>query len=172
MRVHPVPKKRTVAFRHGPNASFSVVESNPGPQKRLRRLPHVFSKVLELPFRAEADVSVIEGADCFRFVALASGGKFDGGVRAHAIQIHPGVTKVVIRKAGGDLGDDGEVDEELELDRWRFRLPQSTLPAMAKAEYADGELVVTVPKDPGCGGSEAEDGGDSINGDPSRVLAQ
>ncbi|KAG0487296.1 hypothetical protein HPP92_009391 [Vanilla planifolia] len=159
MRVHPVPKKRTVAFRYGPNASFSVVESNPGPQKRLRRLPHVFSKVLELPFRAEAD-------------ALASGGKFDGGVRAHAIQIHPGVTKVVIRKAGGDLGDDGEVDEELELDRWRFRLPQSTLPAMAKAEYADGELVVTVPKDPGCGGSEAEDGGDSIDGDPSRVLAQ
>ncbi|PHT75359.1 hypothetical protein T459_18881 [Capsicum annuum] len=44
---------------------------------------------------------------------------------------------------------------EFELDLWRFRLPPSTLPELATADFADGELVVTVPK-------EEDDDGDAI----------
>ncbi|KAK8971191.1 hypothetical protein KSP40_PGU021714 [Platanthera guangdongensis] len=66
-----------------------------GRQKKLRRLPHIFSKVLELPCHADADVSVAEDAGCFRFVAVVAG--WSRGVCARAIQIYPGVMKVVIR---------------------------------------------------------------------------
>ncbi|KAK2364630.1 heat shock protein [Trifolium repens] len=34
----------------------------------------------------------------------------------------------------------------LELDMWRFRLPDSTLPELASAVFVDGALIVTVPK--------------------------
>ena len=36
--------------------------------------------------------------------------------------------------------------DQLELDMWRFRLPDSTLPELASAVFVDGELIVTVPK--------------------------
>lgn len=36
--------------------------------------------------------------------------------------------------------------DQLELDMWRFRLPQSTRPELASAVCVDGELIVTVPK--------------------------
>lgn len=36
--------------------------------------------------------------------------------------------------------------DQLELDIWRFRLPQSTRPELASAVCIDGELIVTVPK--------------------------
>lgn len=36
--------------------------------------------------------------------------------------------------------------DELDLDVWRFRLPEFTSPELATAIYGDGELVVTVPK--------------------------
>lgn len=117
--------------------------------KKLRRLPHVFSRVLELPFRSDADVSVEEFPDFFRFVAMADDMGED--VRAHTVEIHPGVTKIVVR--GG--GFEGLSLDELELDVWRFRLPESTRPELASAVCVDGELVVTVPK----GGDEADDGG-------------
>ncbi|KAH0464291.1 hypothetical protein IEQ34_007077 [Dendrobium chrysotoxum] len=178
MRVHPAPKKRSITFRYGANASFSAAEAILSRQKKLRRLPHIFSKVLELPFRADAHVSVAEDPDCFRFVASVVAG-FDGGVRAHAIQIYPGVMKVVIREsevAGGDdpvFVDDLEV-EDLELDRWRFRLPPETRPALSTAEYVDGELIVIVPKGPDSDGAEgeAEDGlgGDLIDSDINRLV--
>ncbi|XP_072988851.1 uncharacterized protein [Typha latifolia] len=121
MRIHPIPKK-------------------------LLRLPHVFAKVLELPFGADFEVSVEEYPDGFRFTAAS--GSISGEVGAHAIEICPGVTKVVVGAecAGGEVA--------LQLDRWRFRLPPSTLPAMATAAYVDGELVVIVPK--GAGDEEEE----------------
>ncbi|KAK8957662.1 hypothetical protein KSP39_PZI000502 [Platanthera zijinensis] len=113
-------------------------------QKKLRRLPHVFSKMIELPIGADADVCIEEDQAVFRFFAAAADG-VRSGVRAHAAVVHPGVVKVVILQDGGSSGE-GDFGAELELDRWRFRLPPSTLPALATAEYVDGELVVTVPK--------------------------
>ncbi|KAK8938229.1 hypothetical protein KSP40_PGU021078 [Platanthera guangdongensis] len=171
MRVHPAPKKRSITFRYDANASFSAAVEILGRQKKLRRLPHIFSKVLELPFHADADVSIAEDSDCFRFVAAVAG--WSGGVRARAIQIYPGVMKVVIRDSEVGSGDDaGSGDdlsvEDLELDRWRFRLPPETRPARATAEYSDGELIVTVPKclDPDDIEEDGEEdglGGDLIN---------
>ena len=130
--------------------------------KKLRRLPHIFAKVLELPFAADADVSVEEDAAALRFVAAAVDGFSPAGARAHAVEIHPGVTKVVVRDlapGGGGADDDGAA--AFELDRWRFRLPPCTRPAMATATYAEGELVVTVPK-----GADPDDG----DGDGATVL--
>ncbi|KAJ6796777.1 Uncharacterized protein M6B38_220210 [Iris pallida] len=141
MRVHPVPprKRNIVGFGYADDA---------GNQKKLRRLPHIFSKVLELPLSFDAHVSVSESPAWLRFAAsaddsfllLSSAGV---GVHAHAVEIHPGVMKVVVRGGGGG-GDFDE--EEMELDRWRFRLPDGTRPMLATAECIDGELVVTVPK--------------------------
>uniref|UniRef100_A0A0E0E821 SHSP domain-containing protein n=1 Tax=Oryza meridionalis TaxID=40149 RepID=A0A0E0E821_9ORYZ len=152
MRVHPAPRKRAIAVQRRCGVAAAAAGMAGG--KKLRRLPHIFAKVLELPFAADADVSVEEDAAALRFVAAADGFTPSGGASAHAVEIHPGVTKVVVRdlSAGVD-GDDGAA--AFELDRWRFRLPPCTLPAMATATYADGELVVTVPK-----GAAPDDDGD------------
>ncbi|GFY98802.1 hypothetical protein Acr_13g0002030 [Actinidia rufa] len=60
-------------------------------------------------------------------------------------------------RSGNDVVD-LSVDE-LELDLWRFRLPEATIPEMASAVYSEGELVVTVPKDANFDVSDGEDGG-------------
>ncbi|MQM20499.1 hypothetical protein Taro_053520 [Colocasia esculenta] len=152
MKVHPAPpKKRNITFRYDVGRSLSAAEALLGRQKKLRRLPHIFSKVLELPFAADADVDVQEGADVFQFV-VSAGGVVREGARAQAVEIHPGVTKVVIRDGedGGGGGDNnnniGLLLDDLELDRWRFRLPPCTRPELASAVCADGELIVIVPK--------------------------
>lgn len=153
-RVHPTgPKpKRTLAARDlDGNGNGS---RNPISQKRLRRLPHLFGNILELPFRSDANVSVEELPDFFKFVAVV-GDLGSDCVTAHALEIIPGVIKIVVRD------DDEETEgvelfmDKLEMDAWRFRFPSSTQPEMVAAEYVDGELIVTVPK-----GWELEDGGD------------
>ncbi|CAK7327069.1 unnamed protein product [Dovyalis caffra] len=155
MKVHPLPKKRnniTIQFydqREDPLLSSSGRSQN----KKLRRLPHIFSRVLELPFRSDADVSVEESPDCFRFVAETDNNI--GEVRAHTVEIYPGVTKIVIRPNG--YLELSSLDD-LELDMWRFRLPETTRPELASAVLADGELIVTVPK-----GEEVEEEGSGNN---------
>ncbi|XP_020205464.1 uncharacterized protein LOC109790675 [Cajanus cajan] len=142
MKVHPVPRKRNISIQFGVDGGNPMSEAQALlgiAGKKLRRLPHVFSCVLELPFRSDADVAVEEAADCFRFVAETDG---IGDVRAHTVEIHPGVTKIVVREGGSvELSLD-----QLELDMWRFRLPESTRPELASAVFVDGELIVTVPK--------------------------
>ncbi|KAI4368356.1 hypothetical protein MLD38_016922 [Melastoma candidum] len=136
MKIHPLPttKKRNIAIHHPTPSTGSL-------DKKLRRLPHIFSRVLELPFRSDADVEIEERPKFFRFVAETDG--LASGVIAHLVEIHPGVTKIVVRPRGGvrvwDL-------DRLELDVWRFRLPESTRPELATAVCVDGELIVTVPK--------------------------
>ena len=156
MKVHPMPKKRnnvTISFEMSSrNPSFSPELG----RKKLRRLPHVFSRVLELPFRSDADVAVEESAEFFRFVA---GAEIGSDFRAHTVEIHPGVTKIVVREGvGAELTLD-----ELELDMWRFRLPETTRPELASAVFVDGELIVTVPK--GEAGSDGDGGGGEVWGD-------
>lgn len=157
MKVHPMPKKRNIAIQYDMNLRNPISEAQAllgFNHKKLRRLPHVFSRVLELPFRSDADVSVEESADCFRFVAETDSIGYD--VRAHTVEIHPGVTKIVVRESGSvELTLD-----ELELDMWRFRLPESTRPDLASAVFAEGELIVTVPKDEGIENSEHGGGGE------------
>ncbi|XP_062018944.1 uncharacterized protein LOC133735554 [Rosa rugosa] len=138
-KVHPSQSKRST--------SYNVVSSST--PKKLRRLPHVFAKVLELPFQSSADVSVQENSDSFRFSVPVPAGHqvyHDEVVRANAIEIYPGVTKIVIQKMnGGDFSPEVN-DVGGHFDKWRFRLPPSTRPELANATYAGQELVVTVPK--------------------------
>ncbi|KAJ6816996.1 uncharacterized protein M6B38_413930 [Iris pallida] len=147
MRVHPVPPRKR-------NGTFGYGSGGAGNQKNLRRLPHIFSKVLELPLSFDAHVSVSESPAWLRFAASAGGSFLSPvGVQAHAVEIHPGVMKVVVRVGGGGGAEFDEEEEEMDLDRWRFRLPDGTRPRLATAECVDGELVVTVPK-----GFDGEDG--------------
>ncbi|CAK9151093.1 unnamed protein product [Ilex paraguariensis] len=156
MKIHPAPRKRSITLRYDMASTLAQANSLVCRQKKLRRLPHIFAKVLELPFDADADVLIEETPDSIRFSVTADDVGDD--VRAHTIEIYPGVTKIVIR---GDNVLELSMDE-LELDLWRFRLPASSQPEMASAAYIDGELIVTVPKD---GNLEDEDGGAAGNGD-------
>lgn len=123
-------------------------------QKKLRRLPHVFCRVLELPFNSEVLVAVEENVECFRFVVRCDEALAFQEARAEIIEIAPGVIKVVIREANRRLRF---LMDELELDMWRFRLPSSTLPELSTAIYSDGELVVIVPKNVHTSDTEEEE---------------
>lgn len=154
MKVHPVPRKRNITFQY--DVASLLAQANSCRQKKLRRLPHIFAKVLELPFHRDADVSIEETPQSLRFTAATD--DISGDVRADAVEIYPGVTKVIIRGNGVvDLSG-----TELELDLWRFRLPDSTRPELAYAAYDDGELVVMVPKG---AASEEEEDDDEVDGD-------
>ncbi|KAL0390991.1 UNVERIFIED_CONTAM: hypothetical protein Scaly_0456200 [Sesamum calycinum] len=154
MKVHPLPSQTNIALRY--DLASLLAQANSCRGKKLRRLPHIFAKVLELPFHSDADVSVVETSDCLRFTAATD--DITGEVWADAVEIYPGVTKVVVRGAGVvDLSG-----TDLELDLWRFRLPAIMLPELASATYDDGELVVTVPKGEAevDGGTEEDDMGE------------
>ncbi|KAG6402987.1 hypothetical protein SASPL_135202 [Salvia splendens] len=146
--IHPSPRKLNITLRY--DVASLLAQANACRQKKLLRLPHIFAKVLELPFHSDADVSVDETPASIRFTAATD--DISGDVRADAVAIYPGVTKIVIRGNGVvDLSG-----TEFELDLWRFRLPPSTRPELVSAAYENGDLVVTVPKG-------AEHGGDLGN---------
>lgn len=169
MKIHPatVSGKRSVSMRE----RFGSSSFNSS-KKKLRKLPHVFSKVLELPFRADADVEIEDSPEKIRFIAdvkVENGVNYNDvvGMRAHTIEIHPGVTKVVVRSNNNHnnnnsegVGSSTEVVEllldDLNMDTWRFRLPRSSLPELATASFLDGELIVTVPKAAGAGNNQIE----------------
>lgn len=129
-------RKRNIATQNQLNP---LSDAEAAATKKLRRLPHVFTRILQLPIPADAEVSLHEAPNCFRFVAetpeLAH-------VEAHIVQIHPGMTKVVVRETLSLRFP----FEDLHLDVWRIRLPDSTRPELATAVVVGGELVVTVPK--------------------------
>ncbi|KAK9671939.1 hypothetical protein RND81_12G065300 [Saponaria officinalis] len=112
-----------------------------GSTKKLRRLPHVFGKVLELPFKSDEDVYVEERSECLKFVASANSGVVGGGI--HVVELHPGIVKVVVRKRGSSSQ---MTIDEVEIDVWRFRLPMNACPELATVVYERGQMVVTVPK--------------------------
>ncbi|KAL0437464.1 UNVERIFIED_CONTAM: hypothetical protein Sradi_0454300 [Sesamum radiatum] len=129
MKVHPLPRQTNIALRY--DFASLLAQANSCRGKKLRRLPHIFAKVLELPFHSDADVSIVETSDCLRFSAATD--DISGEVWADAVEIYPGVTK-----AAGIM-----------------------LPELASATYDDGELVVTVPKGAAevDGGTEEDDMG-------------
>ncbi|WCJ21554.1 hypothetical protein M5689_003698 [Euphorbia peplus] len=117
--------------------------------KKLKRLPHVFAQVLELPFSSDADVSVQESPKSFRFLAASANAHH---FRAHVIKISPGIIKIQVKGPLHDChssiqecDDDDDRDDD-DVDTWRVRLPSTALPEMAMAECIGGQLVVTVPK--------------------------
>lgn len=107
----------------------------------------MFSKVLELPIPSDTDVEVEENPEFFRFVAeMEQHGENIRNVRAQVVEIHPGVTKTVVRNGGGGGEEELLMMEQLKVDTWRFRLPPSAKPELATAVFADGRLIVMVPK--------------------------
>ncbi|KAL3531328.1 hypothetical protein ACH5RR_010650 [Cinchona calisaya] len=166
MKVHPVPRKRNITLRYDIASTLSQANAALGGacrQKKLRKLPHIFAKVLELPFHSDADVSIEETSDFLKFVVATDDVRDD--VRAHTLEIYPGITKILIRENDAVAGS---FVDELELDLWRFRLPASTRPELATAAYVDGELVVTVPKGVAEDVDEADDG--DIGGGARQLL--
>ncbi|KAH0658568.1 hypothetical protein KY289_027316 [Solanum tuberosum] len=165
MRVHPLSLKPNIG---GIDSNFSEQQQHipNSAMKKLRRLPHVFNYFLELPFCSDADVVVEEKEGFFRFVArIELEGAGNGQLRAQAVEIHPGVTKIVVRKGNGD----GDEDEQLKVDTWRYRLPASAMPELATAVFVDGELIVTVPKDDH-GRGEFDDGSRGVWRDVDQLV--
>lgn len=116
----------------------------------------MFAKMLELPFPSDADVLIEETSKFLRFVASCNKmNMFNGNassVRAHAIEILPGITKIVIKRIdGGEVSVSGKQQQQplFGVDLWRFRLPPWTQPEMVTAVCTGGKLVVTVPKTKG-----------------------
>ncbi|XP_075499762.1 uncharacterized protein LOC142538295 [Primulina tabacum] len=128
MEVHPAPGK------------WVVDQAKGCLQNKLRRLPFIFEKVLELPFHADADVCVEETPESITFTVNTN--DISGDIKADTVETFPGVSKIVIRGEG--LVE--PAGSEFELDLWRIRLPERTMPQLAYAAYGKGELVVTVPK--------------------------
>ncbi|KAL9395824.1 hypothetical protein Peur_010077 [Populus x canadensis] len=141
MKVHPTPKKRSITTTQYNDASRTLTPN----AKKLKRLPHVFARVLELPFHSDTDVLVQETPDSFRFVANSENITIPDDYQAHAVEIFPGLTKIVVIKET-DSGDHYPSMDELEIDTWRCRLPATVRPEMASARCIEGQLVVTVPK--------------------------
>ncbi|KAF3326716.1 hypothetical protein FCM35_KLT08346 [Carex littledalei] len=109
------------------------------PERCLHRLANVFSRVLELPLSAGAAVTVLNFADFYCFFA-SSTGLTDGQVQPHLIRYHPGTMIKLI------VGEPGMVRDDMELNRWRLRLPESTRPELTSVFCKNGILIVIVPK--------------------------
>ncbi|XBH86822.1 hypothetical protein VPH35_074409 [Triticum aestivum] len=95
----------------------TMTASGGGAKRALRRLPHVYKK----------------GTTALHFFAACVP---MGEVRACLVRIYPGVVKVVVVHAG--TGDDEDGDD-MELDRWRYQLPEDCCPELAMAGYGRGE---------------------------------
>ncbi|OIW06739.1 hypothetical protein TanjilG_11464 [Lupinus angustifolius] len=152
--------KRNNLKRNNQHSQHDVVSSSaPTPNSnKLWRLPHVFANMLELPFHSHDDVSIEDSPRFLRFTASCNNNMnlFNanaGGVRAHIIQILPGITKIVIKGMDGSDVTVAALQHHQHLGRrvdiWRFRLPAWTRPELVTAVCSGGKLVVTVPKSKG-----------------------
>jgi hypothetical protein len=115
--------------------------------KKLKRMPHLFDRVLELPFHADTVVEFRESRHSFTFVVRRPG-LIAEEVKAELVEIVPGATKVVIIGGGQDLLSDLESSSSSQLELWRFRLPASTVPEDTVVRYENEVLQVTIPKNP------------------------
>ncbi|KAI3819349.1 hypothetical protein L1987_13178 [Smallanthus sonchifolius] len=128
MKVHhPAPNKRNITVQHYDSSSQSTATGVNLRQKKLRRLPHIFAKVLERPFYSDADVSVHETSESLKFVVDTDDDLNGADIAAHTIEIYPGVTKIVVGRTRAVNNGVSPVNE-LEVDVWRFRLPPLDLP--------------------------------------------
>eukprot|EP00249_Psilotum_nudum_P012530 c23838_g1_i1 orf=652-1470(-) len=154
-------KRRAISLRYDINSSLA----NAGllsslPPKKLKRMPHIFCKLLELPCDAETPVEVLENQDAYTFV-MEQPGLVAEEVRVEVIEIVPGAVKVVVRGAEITMA----FLEQLGLDAWRFRLPACTLPEAARAVYEHGVLTVIVPKLPSSTSAQLREDGASVEND-------
>jgi hypothetical protein len=82
--------------------------------KKLKRMPHLFDRVLELPFHADTVVEVRESRNAFTFVVSdVQPGLIAEEVKAELVEIVPGAIKVVVVGRGEQLMSDLESSEVL-----------------------------------------------------------
>ncbi|XP_024366643.1 uncharacterized protein [Physcomitrium patens] len=124
-------KKSTVGLPHN-----NAVAAPSLSLTKLKRMPHLFTRVLELPLHAETPVKVFELRDFFLFEVQLSELAV-GDVKVEVLEIVPGATKVLVR---------GVEPTSPVVEFWRFRLPPTTLPEKSAASYDRGTLSVTIPK--------------------------
>lgn len=110
--------------------------------RKLKRMPHLFTRTLELPFQADTVVKVAESRDSYTFAAWLPG-LGARNVKVEVLEIVPGATKVVLRGLECLLPSNAD---DLEVDLWRFRLPPSTIPEGSVAIFQQEVLSVTIPK--------------------------
>ncbi|GLJ31972.1 hypothetical protein SUGI_0643580 [Cryptomeria japonica] len=113
--------------------------------KKLKRLPHIFSQVLELPVAGDAAVESEETETAFEFVISGPQFVVFDKVKVEVVGIVPGAKKVILRGV-----QEQPVRVSDDLDTWRFRLPPSANPDATWAHYQDGVLTVIVPKVQSC----------------------
>ncbi|KAL5165197.1 hypothetical protein HKD37_18G050362 [Glycine soja] len=107
--------------------------------KKLRRLLHVFRRVLNLPFLVDVDVSVQEASPTI----------FDSWWNPPSLaKWRPTSSKCTSgspRLSLENLASSSTLDE-LHLDVWRMRLLESMRLELATIVLVAGELVIMVPK--------------------------
>lgn len=122
-----------------PQPALVEPESN----KKLRRLPQVFSRVLELPLPRDTDVRVYYAPDSDHFVVPRGAAGEPGAVKVRTVRLEPwGITRVVVHTGPGEP----DLEDDLVYDKWRFRLPETAIPSMTVAGYVNGRLIVIVPR--------------------------
>eukprot|EP01018_Ginkgo_biloba_P038836 Gb_25720 [translate_table: standard] len=107
--------------------------------KKLKKLPHIFSQVLVLPFPSEATVEIEESSGAFTFAYKDQNLVVDDTVEAEVLEIFPGCKKVAVRGVNG-------FENLEEFETWRYRLPSCAIADHSVAFYRDGVLAVSVPK--------------------------
>ncbi|KAK1380001.1 Class I heat shock protein [Heracleum sosnowskyi] len=141
MKIHPLSVKPNITL-FLENRNSPIDQTSPS---KLLRLPHVFAKVLELPFPSHADVMVQDTPNSVKFTVEIENFEFFGGrdsMRAHVVEIYCGITKVVIRNVETAV----LLMKNARIDVWRYRLPAAAQPELTTAGVLNGKLVVTVPK--------------------------
>ncbi|KAL4558252.1 hypothetical protein LXL04_036450 [Taraxacum kok-saghyz] len=84
--------------------------------------------------------------DCFQFTSNIEDNTFGDQVRVHVVKIHPEVTKVVIRGRNSMGKEVGLWLDKLEVNVWRYRLPETTQPELVTSVIVGKKLIVTVLK--------------------------
>ncbi|KAH7300375.1 hypothetical protein KP509_24G059300 [Ceratopteris richardii] len=120
--------------------------------KQLRRLPHVFCKWVELPFKENADVKVEESPHGYRFL-VRQAGLIAEDVVVEAVEVMPGATRLRlrgeerIRQRLKLLRKEASGSDSEDRTTWRARLPESALLEAAASSYINDVISINIPKE-------------------------
>lgn len=144
MSIHEANSKQKLTKEVGNDEV--IAERRGSRQGQLRRMPHVFCKLLDLPFPVETNVVIEERREAYAFM-IRQPGLQKADIVAETVEIVPGAIKVILRGADrirAALTKDSSLPATTE--NWRARLPTCTIPESAKASYAHGIITITIPK--------------------------
>ncbi|XP_062205179.1 uncharacterized protein LOC133907158 [Phragmites australis] len=113
-------------------------------KNKLRHLPQVFSRVLELPFPMDTNVRTYFSPDANYFIVTPDAAGEPDEVKVRVVTIEPlGITKVVVHIGPGEP----DPEDDMVYDKWRFHLSKTFILSMIVAKYVDRHLIVIVPNE-------------------------